>query len=127
MSPYLFALIGAVLAGLTVALGAFGAHALKPILDAYGQTVWQKAVFYQAIHSLALLILPSMSNVITHKALFITGIMFIVGILLFSGSLYVLALTGYKYLGAITPFGGVAFVVGWAWLAIALYKVTFRS
>ncbi len=119
--------MGAILGGLTVALGAFGAHALKPYLDAYGVTVWNKAVFYQALHSLALLALPLFSEIMSSKAISITGYMFIVGVLLFSGSLYILALSGIKILGAITPIGGLAFVIGWIWLAFALYQAAFRS
>lgn len=127
MSVYFFAFMGAILAGLAVALGAFGAHALKSILDAYSQTIWQKAVFYQAIHSLALLLLPSLANVMTPKALNITGYLLIAGIVLFSGSLYILALSGKKYFGAITPFGGVAFIIAWSALALSLFKAAFRS
>ncbi|MCF7823740.1 MAG: DUF423 domain-containing protein [Candidatus Marinimicrobia bacterium] len=127
MSPIFFAFIGAVFAGLTVALGAFAAHALKAILDSYSQSVWEKAVFYQAIHSLALLILPTMSHLMTPKTLQITGYLFIAGIFLFSGSLFVLAVTGRKYLGAITPFGGIAFILGWTWLAVSLFKAVFHS
>ena len=125
MSVYFFAFLGAILGGLTVALGAFGAHALKPYLDSYGVIVWNKAVFYQAMHSLALLCLPLFSEIMTPKALNITGYMFMLGILLFSGSLYLLAVTGIKILGAVTPLGGVAFIIGWVWLAIALYKAAF--
>ncbi len=127
MSVYFFAFMGAILGGLTVALGAFGAHALKDILDSYGVTVWNKAVFYQAMHALALLSLPLFSDIMTPKAMNITGYMFILGILLFSGSLYLLAVSGIKILGAVTPFGGVAFIVGWVWLAISLYRATFNS
>ena len=131
MSVYFFAFMGAVLGGLTVALGAFGAHALKPILESwdnsYGLIIWDKAVFYQAMHSLALLSLPLFSELMSPKALHITGYMFIAGTVLFSGSLYVLALSGIKILGAITPIGGTAFVIGWAILAFALYKAAFTS
>ncbi len=123
--------MGAIIGGLTVALGAFGAHALKPYLEAwensYGVIIWNKAVFYQAMHSLALLSLPLFSKIMTPKALNITGYMFISGTVMFSGSLYVLALSGVKVLGAITPIGGTAFVIGWAVLAYSLYKAAFRS
>ncbi len=131
MSAYFFAFMGAVLGGLTVALGAFGAHALKPVLEAwdnsYGLIIWDKAVFYQAMHALALLSLPLFSEIMSPKALNVTGYMFIAGSILFSGSLYVLAISGIKALGAITPIGGTAFVIGWAVLAIALYKAAFRG
>lgn len=126
MSPTFFAFIGAIFGLLTVLLGAFGAHALKSILDSYGQSIWEKAVFYQAIHALLLLILPALSNIINPKAINISGYMIIAGVLLFSGSLYILALSGKKYFGAITPIGGVALIIGWSWLAISLFKATFR-
>lgn len=127
MSPLAFAFFGAVFAGLTVALGAFGAHALKDVLDVYGRSIWEKAVLYQAIHALALLILPTFSKVMTPSALSATGYLFIAGILLFSGSLYVLALSGIKIIGAVTPLGGIAFAAGWVWLAVSLYRNAFPS
>jgi len=127
MSTLFFAFIGAIFGLLTVALGAFGAHALKTVLDSHGQSIWEKAVLYQAIHALFLLILPSFSSVLSAKDLNTSGYLVIAGIILFSGSLYILALTGKKYFGAITPIGGVAFVAGWSWLAYALFKATFRS
>jgi len=127
MPATFFALIGAIFGILTVGLGAFGAHALKSVLDSYGQSIWEKAVFYQAIHSLLLLILPGLSSYLTPKELNVSGYLIIIGIFLFSGSLYILAISGKKYFGAITPIGGVAFIVGWSWLAYALFKATFRS
>jgi uncharacterized membrane protein YgdD (TMEM256/DUF423 family) len=87
MPATFFAFIGAAMGMLTVALGAFGAHALKNILDGYGQSIWDKAVFYQAIHALLLLLFPMLSSSITPKAINITGYMIILGVLLFSGSL----------------------------------------
>ena len=127
MPGYFFAFWGAVFAGLAVILGAFGAHALKQVLDSYGLAIWEKAVFYQVIHALALLLLPSFAGQLGDRATSITGGLFIAGILLFSGSLYLLAYTGKKYLGAITPVGGVAFIMGWTWLAIALLKANISS
>ena len=127
MSATFFAFTGAILGFLTVALGAFGAHALKNILDSYGQGLWEKAVFYQAVHALLLLILPTLSKSLTPKALNISGYLIIIGVLLFSGSLYALTLSGKKYFGAITPIGGVALIFGWSWLAISLFKASFRS
>lgn len=126
MPAAFFAFIGAMFGIFTVVLGAFGAHALKTVLDEYGQGIWEKAVLYQAIHALLLLILPTLSSYMTPRALNITGYLIISGILLFSGSLYILALSGKKYFGAITPVGGVALILGWSWLAISLFKATFR-
>lgn len=127
MSAYFFAFWGAVFGGLAVVLGAFGAHALKQVLDSYGLAIWEKAVFYQAVHALALLLLPGFADQIGLKAASFTGGFFIAGIILFSGSLYLLAFTGKKYLGAITPIGGVSFIIAWAWLAVSLMKVASSS
>lgn len=106
--------LGAVLCFLAVALGAFGAHALKAILATHGMTeVWNKAVLYHFVHALGLLVLSVLPAVQR-----VTVILFVVGIVLFSGSLYLLALTNIKWLGAITPFGGLCFLAGWLWLAL---------
>jgi len=107
--------IAAALCFLAVALGAFGAHWLKPTLEANGLVdVWNKAVLYHFIHAIALFVLAlyGSSNRGAWWLLF-------VGILLFSGSLYVMALTNVRWLGAITPLGGLCFLAGWAWLVIS--------
>jgi uncharacterized membrane protein YgdD (TMEM256/DUF423 family) len=116
-----FARLGAFLAFLGVALGAFGAHALKARLAPEDLGTWHTAVLYHLIHALALFALglyapardPGMKG---------PGALFALGILLFSGSLYALALTGVKPLGAITPLGGMCFLAGWAWLALKNYS-----
>jgi uncharacterized membrane protein YgdD (TMEM256/DUF423 family) len=97
---------------LVVALGAFGAHGLKSVLLAQ-QTleIWEKAVFYHALHTLVLLVLAQQPVVATGIV-----VSFLCGILLFSGSLYLLAVTNVRWLGAITPLGGISFLIGWAWL-----------
>ena len=106
--------LGAALCFLAVALGAFGAHALKATLASDGMTeVWNKAVLYHFVHALGLLVLSALPAVQR-----VTVILFVVGIVLFSGSLYLLALTNIKWLGAITPFGGLCFLAGWLWLAL---------
>jgi uncharacterized membrane protein YgdD (TMEM256/DUF423 family) len=107
--------IAAILGFLAVALGAFGAHGLKEIL-ARNQTapIWEKAVFYHFIHTVVLFVLANRPPLHWGK-----WFCFFFGIVLFSGSLYVLALTNARWLGAITPFGGMAFLAGWLWLAIA--------
>jgi uncharacterized membrane protein YgdD (TMEM256/DUF423 family) len=100
---------------LTVALGAFGAHALKEILGTQGTDWWRTAVLYQGLHVaplLALSLLPGGGRLVLAASL-----CFLVGTLLFSGSLYAMALTGVRALGAVTPFGGVALLAGWACLA----------
>ncbi len=108
--------VAAALGFLAVALGAFGAHGLKELLTQNGTTaIWEKAVFYHFLHTVMLFVLAT-------RATFRSGPWwsFLIGILIFSGSLYVLAVTNLKWLGAITPLGGVSFLVGWAWLAICV-------
>lgn len=106
--------IAAGLGFLAVALGAFGAHGLKDVLVRHDATaIWQTAVFYHLTHAVLLYILASRP-----VARMGPSVAILVGIAIFSGSLYILALTGIKWLGAITPIGGVSFLVGWAWLAI---------
>ncbi len=107
--------LGAALCFLAVALGAFGAHALKTTLSTHGMTeVWNKAVLYHFVHALGLFVLSAMP-----AAQRVTAILFVAGIILFSGSLYFLALTNIKWLGAITPLGGLCLLAGWAWLALS--------
>lgn len=114
MSILLFR-IAAVLCFLAVALGAFGAHSLRSTLEARGMLdVWNKAVFYQFIHAIALLVL-SLYGTINRGAC----LLLLIGILLFSGSLYLLALTSLRWLGPITPVGGLCFLAGWGWLVLA--------
>src|SRR6266436_1652151 len=107
--------IAAALCFLAVALGAFGAHALRSTLETRGmQDVWNKAVFYQFIHAIALLVLALYGTINRGACLLL-----LVGIVLFSGSLYLLALTNLRWLGPVTPVGGLCFLAGWAWLFLA--------
>jgi uncharacterized membrane protein YgdD (TMEM256/DUF423 family) len=107
--------IAALLCFLAVALGAFGAHGLKGILETQGMVdVWNKAVFYHFIHAIALLVL-ALYGAANRGAWWLL----FSGIFIFSGSLYLMALTNLRWLGAITPLGGLCFLAGWAWLAIA--------
>jgi len=111
--------IAALLMALAVMLGAFGAHGLKDRLDAYSMEVYQKAVFYHFVHALGLLVVtlsPRTANLIWVNILLVTGI------LIFSGSLYLLAVTGVRTLGAITPLGGISFIAAWLMLAWHLRK-----
>jgi uncharacterized membrane protein YgdD (TMEM256/DUF423 family) len=105
----------AALAGLlAVALGAFGAHALKDLLARQATTaIWQTAVFYHFVHAVMLFVLASRAPVAIGP-----WVSFLAGIVIFSGSLYLLALTNQRWLGAITPIGGVCFIIGWIWLAL---------
>ena len=104
--------MAALLGFLAVALGAFGAHGLKDLLER-NQTVsiWEKAVLYHFIHTVMLYVLARRTPL--HCGPWVA---FLIGILIFSGSLYVLAVTNVRWLGAITPFGGLSFLTGWLWL-----------
>jgi uncharacterized membrane protein YgdD (TMEM256/DUF423 family) len=116
--------IGAFVLGLAVMLGAFGAHALRGRLDAYSMGVYEKAVFYHFIHALGILIvsiLPRLGSLSESAGGWVNGLLFF-GILIFSGSLYLLAMTGVRTLGAITPLGGLAFIAAWFLLALALAR-----
>lgn len=106
--------LGAFLMLTGIALGAFGAHAFRPTLLAY-QTlaIWQTAVDYQMWHGISLLALAGSEKHLRHPLYPITAWMILVGVLLFSGSLYVLALTGIKTLGIITPIGGIFLLMAW--------------
>jgi uncharacterized membrane protein YgdD (TMEM256/DUF423 family) len=120
-----FIIAGAINGFLSVALGAFGAHALKERLSEKYLAIWETAVQYQMFHALALIAIGIlMSNkLLGHvTSLNTAGYLILVGIVLFSGSLYVLSLTGIGILGAITPIGGVAFLVGWILLIVAAAK-----
>jgi uncharacterized membrane protein YgdD (TMEM256/DUF423 family) len=116
--------VGAILLTLAVMLGAFGAHALRGYLDPYSMGIWEKAVFYHFIHALGLLMAGMMSaaGTISAKGASRVSALLFAGILLFSGSLYALAISGQRYLGAVTPFGGIAFIAAWLWLAIELFR-----
>ena len=107
-----------------VILGAFGAHALRDRLDDYARGVFETAVQYHFYHSLALLAvgLLAVSQPQT-TMLKSSGWLFFIGILIFSGSLYILSVTGLRWLGAIAPLGGLAFIAGWACLAATGWKL----
>ncbi|MET3575733.1 DUF423 domain-containing protein [Bhargavaea ullalensis] len=120
-----FLIAGAINAMISVAAGAFGAHGLEGKLNDHYMSVWEKAAMYQMYHALGLIIIgvlkhPSLLGNITQ--LNWAGWLLFAGIILFSGSLYVLALTQIGVLGAITPLGGVAFIIGWLMLAIGAAK-----
>jgi len=105
-------------------LGAFGAHALKARFDAYSMGIWEKAVFYHFIHALGMLIaaqMPKLGALSAGAAAWVCALL-LAGIVLFSGSLYALALTGVRALGAVTPLGGLSFIAAWLLLAIALVR-----
>ena len=117
---------GAIALALGVTLGAFGAHALRGRLDAYLMSVYEKAVFYHFIHALGVLIvslIPKTGAITESAAGWVCGLL-LAGIAIFSGSLYTLALTGVRTMGAITPVGGVCFIA--AWLLLAYYFIAQR-
>lgn len=111
---------GAAAMGLAVMLGAFGAHGLRDRLDAYSMGVYEKAVFYHFVHALGILITAALP--LDPKAGGRVCGLLALGIALFSGSLYLLAITGVRTLGAVTPLGGVAFIAGWFYLAYGLSR-----
>lgn len=110
---------------LAVILGAFGAHGLQNRLDDYSRGIYEKAVFYHFLHAMGILVVGVLARTGTFPAEGADTVSWFLfaGILLFSGSLYLLAVTGTRALGMITPFGGVAFIIGWLLLAWRLRRV----
>ena len=113
---------GAVFAGLGVGLGAFGAHMLKSRLNAEMLAVFETGVRYQMYHALGLLAVAWAASRFEHPLVHVAGWSFVIGIALFSGSLYLMTLTGTRWVGAITPLGGAAFILGWVALALAAIR-----
>jgi uncharacterized membrane protein YgdD (TMEM256/DUF423 family) len=123
-----FWLVAVAISGfLCVGLGAFGAHSLKNVLDEYGKSIYEKAVLYQMFHTLALFLVGVLCHLFKETSFSLAGWGFLIGIVLFSGSLYVMAITGVKWLGIITPFGGVAFLFGWFWLIFRISGFTHQK
>jgi uncharacterized membrane protein YgdD (TMEM256/DUF423 family) len=126
----IFFAIAAIFGGLSVAAGAFASHALKEKLTERSLDIFEVGARYQMYHALALLLVAllsssgfqSLSSEATPPTLVAAGVAFIVGVVIFSGSLYALSLTNIKWLGAITPLGGAAFLVGWSCLAVAAWS-----
>jgi uncharacterized membrane protein YgdD (TMEM256/DUF423 family) len=118
--------IGAIFLAVAVGLGAFGAHGLKDRLDAYSLGIWEKAVFYHFIHSMGILVVSMLPRSGTFPMGAASNVCWLLsaGVLIFSGSLYTLALTGVRTMGAITPIGGVCFIA--AWLLLAYYFIAQR-
>ncbi|MBC3364353.1 DUF423 domain-containing protein [Pseudomonas sp. SWRI154] len=110
-----------------VALGAFAAHGLKNRLSADYLAIFHTGVTYQLVHTLALLGVALLATHIPGRIVTWAGISFVIGILLFSGSLYLLTLTGISKLGIITPLGGVAFLIGWLCLGIAAWRLQLTA
>jgi len=116
-------ILGALLGGLSVALGAFGAHALKPILAEHGRTdTYELAVRYQFYHTLALLVMAALADKLNENKAGWSALFFTSGVIVFSGSLYILALSGQTIWGAVTPIGGVLLIAGWLFLLLSAKK-----
>ena len=124
----LFMIIGTLLAGLSIALGAFGAHGLKKIADAETVSIYQTGVQYQMYHALALIVVGLLAERFSGNYINYTGYFFIAGMVLFSGSLYLISSlkathkTVPTLVGVLTPIGGLLFILGWVFLLIALLK-----
>jgi uncharacterized membrane protein YgdD (TMEM256/DUF423 family) len=116
-----FVFVAAVMGTVGVGLGAFGAHGLRGRLSPEMLAVFETGVRYHMYHALALMAVAALMPRFDGRAIVIAGWSFTAGIVLFSGSLYALALTGVTTLGAVTPLGGVAFLVGWICLAVAAF------
>lgn len=120
----LFITLGAIFGGLSVAAGAFATHALKSTLSIRALEIFETAARYQMYHAIALLVVALLLlRTYSPTILIVTGWAFIVGIVIFSGSLYALSLTDLKILGAITPVGGAALIAGWLCLAYAGFSI----
>lgn len=117
----IFLAIAGTLGGISVILGAFASHGLKDRLSDRALEIWETGTKYQMYHALALMLVAILLNRLTTDSmpLLVAGYAFIAGVVLFSGSLYALSLSGIKWLGAITPLGGMAFIIGWACVAVA--------
>ena len=112
--------LGCGFAFLAVALGAFGAHGLRDYLPASLMSIFETGVRYQMYHALALLLAARLADAQPSRAVRLAGWLFTTGIVIFSGSLYILSVSGIRWLGAVTPLGGVAFLAGWVCLAVAV-------
>lgn len=117
-------LLAAILGALTVAIGAFGAHALRPGLEAAGRMeTFETGVKYQMYHVLAIFLTGLLQAYQPHKFLNRASLLFLLGILIFSGSLYAISLSGITKLGAVAPIGGVLLIAGWISLALGIIKL----
>jgi uncharacterized membrane protein YgdD (TMEM256/DUF423 family) len=119
MTASRWATVGAVVGGLAVALGAFGAHGLRDRLSPADLATFETGARYQMYHAFALLAVAWLSERTQARTADTAGWAFVIGIVLFSGSLYLLTLGGLRWMGAVAPLGGVSFLVGWAALALA--------
>ena len=122
MKPSAWIVTGAVFGFLAVALGAFGAHGLKSKVTVDTLSSFETAARYQIYHALALILVGVLANTVSSPLLEWSGRLFATGVVLFSGSIYLVVFTGVTSLGVVTPFGGLCFLAGWAALAVAAYR-----
>ena len=120
----LFLLIGSIFAAVSILLGAFGAHFLKEKLSSDQLVIFEIATRYMMYHSFGLLIFGLLGYILTEEIISLPGIMMIVGIVIFSGSLYLVALGGFKKFGMITPIGGFILIASWLTFAYNIYKLS---
>ena len=115
-------IIGSVLAALAVSIGAFGAHGLKSKVSSEDLVIFETGVRYQMYHSLGLILIGILGFHFPSNIIQLPAALFIIGIIIFSGTLYLIPLTGLRWLGAITPIGGTAFITGWIALVYNIIK-----
>jgi len=115
-------IIGCLLSGIAILFGAFGAHALKSKVTPEDLLIFETGVRYQIYHSIGLILIGILGFNLSLDILELPANLFISGIIIFSGSLYLLVLTNIRWLGAITPLGGLCFIIGWCLLAFNIYK-----
>lgn len=121
----IFLAIAGALGGISVILGAFASHTLKERLSDHALAIWETGTKYQMYHALALILIALLISRFPNSTLLnVAGFAFIAGVFIFSGSLYALSLSGIKWLGAITPLGGVAFIIGWISLTLAASRLS---
>lgn len=125
--PASIAAIGAVFGALGVALGAFGAHGLADRLTPERLETWKTAARYQLVHAVAMIALAALASVVGDQTVANTGIAWTIGVLIFSGSLYALCLSGVGALGAVTPLGGLALIGGWVLLAVGAFRAALAA
>ncbi len=120
--------VSSLFVALAVLCGAFGAHGLKEVLDAYGREVYDKAALYHLTHALGMLAVSigGAASAIRERCAHLVLCMLSAGIVLFSGSLYVLAISGIRWLGMVTPFGGTLFILAWTVLAVDQWRASAR-
>jgi len=116
-------IVGACFACLAVILGAFAAHGLKSKITSEDLAIFETGVRYQMYHSLGLILLGLIGFQTAQDIVFFPALMFIIGIIIFSGTLYLIPLTGLRWLGAVTPIGGTTFILGWSFLIYNLIKL----